>query len=152
VVSSGDVIREEIRKRGLPYTLENDAKIRKWFHEEGRETLLLDRLLGKARGDNLVWDGPRSTEYLEELEKRICKPVIIAIKSEFKSRFERDLHKNRFSDLNKESMEKRDEQQLEIGIRNLMERADYTIDNTSLTKEQLKKEIKRILREISTNI
>jgi len=147
VISSGDIIREEVKKRGLPYTIENDTKIRKWFHEEGREALLLKRLLERARGENLVWDGPRSTEYLEELKEKMGKPVIIAIKSDFKSRFKRDLEKNRFPDLTKERMEKRDKQQLDTGISELMERADHVIDNTNLTKEELKKKIEKILKK-----
>jgi dephospho-CoA kinase len=149
ILSSGDVIRDEIKSRGLNYTIENDKKITQWFHEEGREALLLDRVLARAKSDKLVWDGPRSTEQLENIKERTSKkPVIIAIKSDFQSRFRRDLGKNRFSGLTAEDMKRRDEQHLDIGTRELMERADFTIDNSSLTKEELRQELERILEDM----
>lgn len=145
VVSSGDVVREEIEARGLPYTVENDIKITRWFHE-GREDLLLKRLITRSKSDRMVWDGPRSIEQLESLKKMGESPVIIAIRSDFDSRLIREMRRNRFTRFTDEDMKKRDEQHVNMGTKELMERADYTIDNTSLTKEELASEIRKILK------
>ena len=44
VVETGDIIREEIKRRGAKYTPETDKKFRDWFHS-GREHLVIKRLL-----------------------------------------------------------------------------------------------------------
>ena len=37
VFSSGDIIREEIKKRKMEYNENNDLEIARWFNEDGRE-------------------------------------------------------------------------------------------------------------------
>ena len=71
VASTGDVIREEIKRRGLPYTKENDRKVADWFHEEGREKIVIDRLLKKVSGEKIVIEGLRDPKQLKELERRL---------------------------------------------------------------------------------
>src|SRR4030042_1555446 len=109
VACSGDVIREEIRKRGLPYTKENDVKICQWFNEQGEE-LVVERLLHRLKGDKIAIDGIRSPKMLGKLKKITGqKPVIVAIKADFKSRYSRECERRKFSEINKESMKKRDQ-------------------------------------------
>ena len=149
VASTGDVIREEIKRRGLPYTKENDRKVADWFHEEGREKIVIDRLLKKVSGEKIVIEGLRDPKQLKELERRTGKkPVIIAIKSSFESRLKRELAKRRFLDETEEDLRKRDEAELRLGEGELIKMADYAIDNTNLTKEELKKKLKKILQTI----
>lgn len=150
VVSTGDVVREEIKARGLPYTKENDREVADWFHEEGRETLVIKRLLDKVRGERVVIEGLRDPKQLKELENSTGEiPVVIAIKANFEARWKRELDKRRFSDITKEDLEKRDNAELRLGEGELIEKADYTIDSTNLTNEELGEELEKILRNIN---
>jgi dephospho-CoA kinase len=147
VVCTGDVIREEVKNRGLEYNKENDVKISEWFNEHGEE-LVVERLSNKLKGDKMVIDGMRSPEMLEKLEEITGKgPIIINIKADVDSRFRRERKRKKFYGFTKEDMQRRDDAHMNIGTRELIEKSDYTIDNTNLTKEELKKEIKRILKD-----
>ena len=149
VASTGDVIREEIKRRGLPYTKENDRKVADWFHEEGREKIVIARLRSKLKGEKKAIDGLRDPKQLKELERKTGKrPVIIAIESGFESRVKRELAKKRFSDITEEDLEKRDQAELKLGEGELIKKANYVIDNTNLTTEELKEEIEKILKDI----
>jgi dephospho-CoA kinase len=149
VASTGDVVREEIKNRGLPYTKEIDRKVADWFHEESRERVVIKRLLGKLKGEKRVIDGLRDPKQIEELERITGeRPVLIAIKSSFESRVKRELDKRRFEDITREDVEKRDRAELRLGEGELIEKADYTIDNSSLTKEELRRELEKIMKDI----
>ena len=156
VLMTGDVIREEIKRRGLPYTPENDTKIRLWFHT-GRENLIVKRLWFQMKNYKcmVVIDGLRSPKELA-MFKKLYKGKIFLIKiiSSFKVRAQREIKRGRFG--NKESikyLKERDKSELSelVGLKYLLKRADYTIDNSNLSKKQMEKKvvslIKSILRE-----
>ncbi len=147
-VSSGDIIREEIRQRGMEYSKETDRKMADWFYKEGREPLIVERLLEKAES-NLVIEGLRSVEDIEELKRRNKKFVIIAIESSFDSRLEREKKRERFPGFSKKDLEERDMAELRLGVGKLMKMADYVIDNTNLTKEELRKKLIDVLEDIN---
>ncbi len=153
VASTGDVIREEIKRRGLPYTKENERKVADWFHECGREKIVIDRLLKRVSGDKIVIEGLRDPKQVKELERRIGeKPVIIAMVSDFETRLKREIEKKRFPNITREDLEKRDAAELRLGEGELIRRADFTIDNTNLTKEELKRELEKILKRLEIKI
>ncbi|UCG94980.1 MAG: AAA family ATPase [archaeon] len=149
VASTGDVVREEIKNRGLAYTKETDRKTADWFHKKGRERIVINRLLDKLKGEKKVIEGLRDPKQIEELERRTGeRPVLIAIKSSFESRIKRELAKRRFEGITREDLEKRDRAELRLGEGELIEKADFTIDNSSLTKEELRREVEKILERI----
>ena len=67
---TGDVIRDEIKRRGLKYNPENDKRMRLWFHS-GREHLVVERLWKKVRPCKgiVVIDGLRSPKELAILKR-----------------------------------------------------------------------------------
>src|SRR2546426_12434972 len=73
--STGDIIREEIKRRGWKYTPENDSMIANWFHKGNREKLLVKRIWSKIRKSKrkfIVIEGFRSVEgyhYLKKIAK-----------------------------------------------------------------------------------
>ena len=149
IVCTGDVIRDEIKSRGMVYSIKNDREMAKWFHDEGEE-LIIERIAHKLRGDNVVIDGIRSAEMLEKIEQITGnKPVILLIFSDFKKRFCRECERKKFPGFTKEDMKKRDDSHMDIGTKYLIERADYTIDNTNLTKDELKEKLEKILENIN---
>jgi dephospho-CoA kinase len=154
VFETGDVIREEIKRRGLEYNPENDKKMRLWFHS-GREHIVVERLWKKMKNNRglVVIDGLRSLKELAMFKKLYKDKIfLIKIKSTFKIRAQREIKRGRFG--KEESLKylrDRDRSELSelVGLKRLLKKADYTIDNSKLTKNQMEKEILNLLKSIS---
>jgi dephospho-CoA kinase len=156
VFLSGDIIREEVKRRGMSYTPENDARIAHWFHTQGRECLVVRRLWVKIRKSKrkiIVIDGLRSETQLVCLKKIAnVRPIIISIKSSQNVRVRRELKRGRFG--KKESVayvKFRDRLEKGHGILGLMKRADYTIDSTRLGVSQTNARVSKIIKAIIAN-
>jgi dephospho-CoA kinase len=153
VLMTGDVIRDEIKRRGLPYTPENDTKMRLWFHK-GREHLIVERLWKKMKNakDMVVIDGLRSTKELAMFRKLYKGSIfIIKIISSFKVRAQREIGRGRFGKA--ESiiyLKNRDKSELSdmVGLKHLLKKADYTIDNSNLTLKQMERKVVSLVKEI----
>ncbi|NIM47164.1 MAG: AAA family ATPase [Candidatus Aenigmarchaeota archaeon] len=153
IVHSGDIIREEVKRRGLEYTPENDALIADWFNKtKKRERQLVQRVWDKIKyseKDLVVVEGFRATEnikILEEIAK--IKPIVIAIIASFNVRVQRELKRGRFG--KKQSinyLKLREKQEKSHGIEKLIKAADYTIDNSKLGIKQTNAEISKILHK-----
>jgi dephospho-CoA kinase len=156
VFLSGDIIREEVKRRNLAYTPENDAKVAHWFHTGGRENLVIKRLwvkMRKSRKSILVVDGLRCEKqfrYLQRTSK--TRPVVISVEASQDVRVKRELSRGRFG--RKESLayvKFRDRLEKSHGILGLMRMADYRIDNTRLSVRQSEARICEIIKEILAN-
>jgi len=154
IVHSGDIIREEVKRRGLEYTPENDAIIADWFNatEEG-ERLLVQRVWNKIKEsekDLIVVEGFRATEnikILEEIAK--IKPFVIAVTASFNVRVQRELKRGRFGkEESKKYLKLREEQEKGHGVEDLIECAGYTIDNSELSIEETNAKISKIIKGI----
>ena len=155
IVHSGDIIREEIKRRGLRYTPENDALIAHWFHTGGRERLVVKRVWNKIKRSKknlIVIEGLRSEKqlrYLEDVAKE--RPVIISIVASFKVRVGRELKRGRFG--KKESIKYlrfREKLEKSHGEWKLIKKADYTIDNSKLNMRQTDARVYKIIKKILT--
>jgi len=153
VFETGDIIREEIKRRGLPYTPENDKKVRLWFHS-GREHLIVERLWKKMKSANglVVLVGLRSLKELAMLKKLYRNKIfLIKITSSFKARAQREIERGRFG--KNESikyLKQRDKSELSdlVGLKHLLKKADYTIDNSNLTKRQMEAKVIKLVKSI----
>ena len=153
VLETGDVIREEIKRRGWDYNPENDKKVRLWFHT-GREHLIVKRLWEKIKNYRgvVVIDGLRSPKELA-IFKKIYKGNIflIKIKSSFKVRAQRSIKRGRFGKLESvKYLKDRDKSELSelVGLKQLLRKADYTIDNSKLTKKQMEEKVVNLIKKI----
>lgn len=152
-LKTGDVIRDEIKRRGLPYTPENDTKIRLWFHN-GREHLIVERLWKKMKNDKgiVVIDGLRSPKELAMFRKLYKgRIVIIKVISSFKVRAQREISRGRFGKAESISyLKNRDKSELSdlVGLRQLLKKANFTIDNSSLTLSQMESKVVNLVKEI----
>jgi dephospho-CoA kinase len=152
-LKTGDIIREEIKRRGLPYTPENDTKMRLWFHA-GREYLVVERLWKKMKNYKgiIVIDGLRSPKELALFKKMYkCKIFLIKIQSSFKMRAQREIERGRFG--KQESIKylrERDKSELGklVGLKQLLKKADYAIDNSRLTKKQMEGKVVKLIKNI----
>ena len=151
-LKTGDVIREEIKKRGLPYTPENDKKMRLWFHF-GREHLIVERLWKNMKNEKgiIVIDGLRSTKELNMLKKMYKgKIFLIKLKASFKVRVQRELERGRFEKQETlKYLKDRDKSETSelVGLRVLLKKANYIIDNSNLTKKQTEKRIIYLIKK-----
>jgi dephospho-CoA kinase len=152
-IKSGDVIRDEIRRRGWKYTPENDRRASLWFHQ-GREHLIAKRMWGKMKNYKgiVVIDGLRTPKHLFVLRK-LCKGrvIVLRIDSSFKSRSKRTIKRARFGE--KESaalLRSRDKRETESlkGLNQVMKKADYAIDNSGLTKSQMEGRVVAMVRDV----
>lgn len=153
VFENGDIVRDEIRKRGLPYTPENDTKIRLWFHR-GREHLIVERLWKRMRVEKgvVVVVGFRSPKELTMIKRLYDGRIfLIRIKSSFRARSQREIKRGRFGKAESISyLRSRDKSELSdlVGLRQLLKKADYTIDNSRLSKRQMERKVFELVREL----
>lgn len=153
ILMTGDIIREEIKRRGWPLTPENDTKVRLWFHT-GREHLIVERLWKKMKNYKgiVVIDGLRSPKELA-MFKRMYKGRVFLIKilSSFKVRAQREIKRGRFG--KQESIKyikERDKSELGklVGLKQLLKKADYTIDNSNLSKRQMESKVVSLIKPL----
>ncbi|MCD6367951.1 MAG: AAA family ATPase [Candidatus Aenigmarchaeota archaeon] len=148
VVSTGDIIREEIKRRGLPYTKETDAEIGEWFHR-GREGLIVQRLLDKVSGDKIVIEGLRDPLQLKELERRTGeKPILIAIEAPFNVRLEREIKRGRFPGETEKYLREREERESRHGEDKLIDMADYVVKNDGVSLKEFEKNVRDLVKKL----
>lgn len=152
-LKTGDVIREEIKRRGWKYNPENDKKVRLWFHS-GREHLIVKRLWKKIKNVKgiVVIDGLRSPKEVTMFKKLYNGNIfLIKIKSSFKVRAQRSIRRGRFGKLESvKYLRERDKSELSelVGLKQLLKKADYVIDNSKLTKKQMEKRVVSLVKSI----
>src|SRR3989338_10080257 len=155
-ISSGDIIREEIKRRGLQYSPHTDAIVAQWFHSQGRERFVVERLWNKIRKTRkklMVIEGLRNSleiEYLEKLSGN--NPIIIAIVAPFWVRAKRELKRGRFEKgENVEYLRQRDRAEIGRGELKLIKKADYKINNARMSLSQMEKRIVIVVGKIMKN-
>lgn len=151
-VAAGDVIREEITRRGLPYDERTDREVSGLFHGKGRERVLVERVLEKAGGDpkkNFVAvDGFRSVEQLNILQKKTgTKPIVIALDAPFEDRLKRCLLRHRFPNETETYLRSRDNVEKERGLADLLEHAAYRFSTGGMDEATFRREFKEFLQK-----
>lgn len=152
VFHSGDIIREEVKKRGLAYTPENDRKVAEWFHSDGREKLLVKRAWNQVK-DSAGWiviiDGFRSYPeilYLKELSGK--NPVLVKVTAPFKVREKRELARGRFKHGETVSyLKQRDADEMKRGLARMLKKAQYKIDNSD-GEDKLKGNVESFMKRV----
>ena len=152
VINSGDIIRAEIERRGLKYSPTADAAVAHWFHQYGREAVLVQKVFEKikrARKDLIIIEGFRDIDQLQILEDLLnYKVSVIAIKSNYRLRWKRELERGRFGkDETKEYIKNRDISEKFRGIQRIIRKAKYKIDNNG-TKKQFETKIFRTVKKL----
>jgi len=153
IVRTGDIVREEIKKRGLDYNPKTDAFVAHWFHTGGREKLLVKRVwkrIKKSRKKIIIIDGLRSDKQLKLLEKVTkTKAIIISVIASFEVRAKRELKRGRFGEEGTmEYLKTREKLENSHGIMGLIKKSDFRINNTKLTKSQMERKIVKLIKNI----
>ncbi|KPN29968.1 cytidylate kinase [Halolamina pelagica] len=138
VVTMGDVIRAETRRRGLDPS-EHHGEIAQQLREEEGETAIADRCIPLVRdaaedqsGEPVVLvDGLRSMAEVERFVDAFGEEfLLVSIEAPFDLRAKRLGDRGReATDLDREKLREREERELGFGMGEVMDAADLTIEN-----------------------
>ncbi len=139
VVTMGDVIRQACRDRGVD-PAENHGRIARALREEDGPAAIAKRSLPHIRAalaesdvDTVVVDGIRSMTEADRFTDAFGDDfVIVSIEAPFDQRAERLSDRGRDgSDSDREQLRAREQRELEFGMGEVIEQADYRIENTA---------------------
>ncbi|WP_436934875.1 AAA family ATPase [Halovenus marina] len=153
VVTMGDVIRAECRDRGLDPASEHGA-VAKALREENGPAAIAERSLPVIEqqledSETVVVDGIRSEVEVTQFEAAFGDDFrLVSIEAPFETRAERLDLRGRDVDASEggESLEDRDERELDFGMGKAIEQADLTVENTD-SLESFREQIREILLE-----
>ena len=153
VVTMGDVVRNEAKKRNLEPSGNNIGKIAKELREKGGSAIIAEKcvdLIKNRKEDVIFVDGVRSLSEINIFRKFWKFPIIAIIVDEEK-RFKRLFERNRSDDPKSiEDLQERDKREIEFGLDKVLENADYIIQNNT-TIEDLKKKTREVVIDVINN-
>lgn len=153
VIIMGDIIRNEAKKRKLEPTSENLGKIAKELRLNYGSNIIAEKcvdLINKQHNNIIFIDGLRSMAEVKVFRKHWKFPII-AIVLEEKRRFKRLFERARSDDPKSiDDLKDRDKREIEFGLEEVLNNADYTIKNDS-TKEDLKERIRKLVLDLIHN-
>ena len=151
VVTMGDVIRDECRRRGLD-PVEHHGDVAKRLREEEGDTAVVDRTIDRLRevdGETALVDGLRSPAELARFREAFGDGfTLVAVEAPFDVRADRLAERGRdASDADRDRLRERDEREAGFGLGETIERADVQIDNTG-SVEAFRARIRELLGEL----
>ncbi len=151
VVAMGDVVREEVKLRGLEETPENVGEMSMGLREkEGPQAVAKRTLTRIERAETRVVlvEGIRSLKEIELFKEHYPDFTLVAIHSSPKTRFKRLYERERPDDSKDlRAFKERDARELNYGIGSAIALADYLIVNEE-SEEELIKNMRTILERI----
>jgi len=151
VLSMGDVMREEARRRGQPDGIDSMRRFMVQLRKERGEAVVARLTIEKLRGVNaplVVIDGLRSEEELEALRQVADRVLLILVVSDLQHRFQRLSMRGRPDDPKKvEDLRRRDETELTVGLEKLMSREGVKITNEGNVEALRKKTIELLEKQ-----
>ncbi len=155
VITMGEVIREELRKRGLPLNDKNAGRIATELRErEGMDAIAkrcvpLIKAQKKSAGKNkkvIVVDGIRGIAEVETFKKEFGDGfVLVRVDAPLQLRYERIKTRGRSDDLlSIAGFKEREERELGWGMEEAMKKADKVVKNEGYL-EEFKEQIKGVL-------
>lgn len=149
-VVMGDVIREEVRRRGLKATPENLGLVMIDIRKKFGPNVVAERSIEKIKKlkrEVVVIDGIRSLEEVEFFKKFFPDLKVIAIHSSPKTRFKRLMKRSREDDPKGwDEFYERDRRELKVGIGDVIAISDFMIVNEG-TKESLRENLVKVFEE-----
>ena len=141
-VIMGDVIREELRNRGLEVNRENSNALMVELRKERGENIVAELTLEKINTaikegkKRILIDGIRSLHEVTFFRSYFQNLKIIAIHADPQTRFERSkLRKRKDDAFSIESFNERDKIELEVGIGNVIALADIMVNSPQTLEE-----------------
>ncbi|MFW9881814.1 MAG: AAA family ATPase [Candidatus Thorarchaeota archaeon] len=150
IVTMGDVIRNEVKKRNLEPTGDNIGNIARELREKEGTAIIAKKcveFIMNLDADAVFVDGVRSLAEVNIFRKFWKFPIIAIVVNE-ELRFKRLFERGRTDDPKcLEDLKERDNREIQFGLINVIKNADYTILNNT-TIEDLKKKMRKIVVDI----
>ena len=151
VVNMGNVIREEVKKRGLEPTdsntggVANDLRAKEGMDAVAKRCVPMIEALGK---ELVVVDGVRGIAEVVFFKEHFGEDfTLVFIDAPLELRFERVTSRGRSDDMTDiEALKQRDERELGWGLAEAIKVSNITVDNIG-TIEEFKKKINTILEQ-----
>lgn len=153
VVTMGDVVRNEAKRRNIESSGSNLGKIAEELRKKDGPGIIakkcVDLIIKKK--DNIIFiDGIRSLAEVS-IFRKFWKFPIIAIIVDEKKRLRRLFKRFRSDDpKDLEELKERDNRELKFGLDEVIEEADYKINNNS-TVDDLKKKVREVVLKVIQN-
>ena len=155
VVVMGDIVREEVRKRGLKMEDRIVGRVATELREKEGKDVIAKRCIQKIRDEIqddsvLVIDGVRSIDEVNRFKSEFGDDfVLISIESPVEIRFERARRRKREDDVKSiEELLERDRRELSWGMDEALRNADIKIENTG-TLDEFRKKIREMLEDLN---
>lgn len=159
VVTMGDVIRDEVRRRGLEPTDENMGKVGVELREQEGDDAVARRCADEIRSvaeeqdtENpvVLVDGVRGGDEVELFRDEFGEDfVLLEVEASFETRLERVRSRGRDDDMTTaEKLRNRDERELGYGMGDAIEGADVVISNEGSLRE-FREEFRSVLADES---
>lgn len=140
IVTMGDAVREEVKKRGLEPTALNMGQTMLELREKngsGAVAELVKLDIENSKSNVVVIDGVRSNSEIDVL-KKYGDVKLLAIHASTHTRFGFLQSRGREDDpQTKESFEARDNRELDVGISSSIALSEEVINNNNKTKDEL---------------
>ena len=153
IVTMGDVIRDEAKKRNIKPSGENLGKIANDLRKAGGPAIIAKKcvkLIKNLDDEIVIIDGVRSFHEVNEFRREWKFPLIAIVLSD-QERFKRLYERARSDDSKSiDEIKLRDKREIGFGLREVVKNADYKIQNDS-TKEMLKTKTRTLVLEIIQN-
>ncbi len=150
VVTMGDIVRNEAKKRNLEPNRNNIGKVATELRKTGGPTIIANKCVDLIKNLNeevIFVDGIRSLSEVN-IFRQYWKFPIVAIVVDEKKRFKRLFSRGRSDDPKTlEDLKERDKREINFGLDKVIEIANYTILNNSTIKD-LKKKTRKVVIEI----
>lgn len=152
VIEMGDIVRAEVKARGLEVTEENVGKVANDLREKEGMGAVAHRCVPCIKGvgsEAVVIDGMRGVAEAEVYREAFgAQFTLIAIHAPQKARFERAMARKREDDIDGwQSFLQKDEREISWGLPEAMSMADVSIEN-DCTLEEFRQRVKTIIEGI----
>jgi dephospho-CoA kinase len=144
----GDLVRDETRRRNLPLSIQNVARVASEEREKHGGAVWAQRAVQKLTETKMLVDGCRSDAEVTVFRHHFGDLFVLGIFSSPETRYERLIRRGRGDDgLNLQEFYDRDRRELKWGIGNAFALADGMIVNEG-TVDEFRQAAKRSLQEI----
>ncbi len=155
VVAMGDVIRDEVERRGLERNDENMGLVATELREKEGDDAVARRCVDEIRSHDapvVVVDGLRSAdeaEYFRDAFDDGDDFVLVSVEAPFETRLERVRDRGRSDDMTAaDELRQRDDRERGYGMDEAIDEADLTVENDG-SLEEFRDEFRRLLTEES---
>ncbi|MFW9939786.1 MAG: AAA family ATPase [Candidatus Thorarchaeota archaeon] len=150
VVTMGDIVRNEAKKRNLEPSGKTIGRIAKELREKGGPGIIAKKCVDLIKNKDeqvIIVDGVRSISEVNVFRKFWKFPIIAIVVNE-EERFNRLFKRGRSDDpKNLDDLKERDKREIQFGLKEVIQNADYKIRNDS-TIEDLKKKTRSLILKI----